>query len=58
MLRHLKLKIKFRIDNEKLLENYKAILTKIEDLKKTILKALPVYYERYIKTKTRTKSLY
>ena len=36
MLRHLKLKIKFRIDNEKLLENYKAILTKIEDLKKSI----------------------
>ena len=58
MLRHLKLKIKFRIDNEKLLENYKAILTKIEDLKKNILKALPVYYERYIKNKTRTKSLY
>ena len=58
MLRHLKLKMKFRINNEKLLENYKAILTKMEDLKKTILKALPVYYERYIKTKTRTKSSY
>ena len=58
MLRHLKLKIKFHIDDEKLLENYKAILAKIEDLKQTILKALPVYYERYIKTKTRTKSSY
>ena len=33
MLRHLKLKIKFHIDDEKLLENYKAILAKIEDLK-------------------------
>ena len=43
MLRHLQLKkeIKksnklmfFRVDNEKLLEKYKAIQTKIEDLKK------------------------
>ena len=34
----------FRIDDEKLLEKYKAILTKIEDLKKIELNALPVGY--------------
>ena len=44
----------FRIDDEKLLENYKDIWTKIEDLKNIKLKALPVYDDRYIKTKTRT----
>ena len=37
----------FRIDDEKLLEKYKAIWTKIEDLKN-------VYDDRYIKTKIRT----
>ena len=34
----------FCIDDEKLLEKYKAILTKIEDLKKIELNALPVGY--------------
>ena len=33
----------FHIDNEKRLEKYKAICTKIEDLKKIELNALPVY---------------
>ena len=41
----------FRIDDEKLLEKYKAIWTKIEDLKNIELNALPVYDDRYIKTK-------
>ena len=41
----------FRIDDEKLLEKYKAILTKIEDLNNIELNALPVYDDRYIKTK-------
>ena len=46
--------ISFRIDDEKLLEKYKAIWTKIEDLKNIKLNALPVYDDRYIKTKIRT----
>ena len=41
----------FRIDDEKLLEKYNSIWTKIEDLKNVKLKALPVYDDRYIKTK-------
>ena len=44
----------FYIDDEKLLEKYKAIWTKIEDLKNIKLNALPVYDDRYIKTKLRT----
>ena len=44
----------FRIDDEKLLEKYKAIWIKIEDLKNIELDALPVYDDRYIKTKMRT----
>ena len=44
----------FCIDDEKLLEKYKAIWTKIEDLKITKLDALPVYDNRYIKIKIRT----
>ena len=44
----------FRIDCEKLLGKYKAIWTKIEDFKNIELNALPVYDDRYIKTKTRT----
>ena len=44
----------FRIDDEKLIEKYKAILIKIEDLKNIKLNALPVYDDRYIKTKTKT----
>ena len=43
----------FRND-EKLLEKYKTIWTKIEDLKNILLNALPVYDERYIKNKIRT----
>ena len=46
----------FRIDDEKLLEKYKAILTKIKDLKSIELNALPVYDDRYIKTKIKTYS--
>ena len=46
--------IPFRTDNEKLLEKYKTISTKIEDLKNVELNALPVYDDRYIKTKIRT----
>ena len=46
--------ISFRIDDEKLLEKYKAIWTKIEDLKNIKLNALSVYDDRYIKTKIRT----
>ena len=44
----------FRIDGEKLLEKYKSIWTKIEDLKNIKLNALPVYDGRCIKTKIRT----
>ena len=44
----------FRIDDEKLLEKYKAIWNKIEDLKNIGLNDLPVYDDRYIKTKIKT----
>ena len=44
----------FRIDDVKLLEKYKAIWTKIEDLKNVKLNALPVYDDRHIETKIRT----
>ena len=44
----------FCTDDEKLLEKSKTIWTKIEDLKNIKLNALPVYPDRYIKTKTRT----
>ena len=44
----------FRTDYEKLLEKYKDIWNKIEDLKSIKLNALPVYDDRYIKAKTRT----
>ena len=44
----------FHINDEKLLEKYKAILTKIVDLKNIKLHTLPVYDDRYIKTKLRT----
>ena len=44
----------FRTDDDKLLENYKAIWAKLEDLKNIKLNALPVYDDRYIKTKIRT----
>ena len=42
------------IDDEKLLQKYKVIWTKIEDSKNIKLNALPVYDDRYIKTKIRT----
>ena len=41
------------IDNEK----YESIWTKIEDLKDIELNALPVYDNRYIKSKIRTMVL-
>ena len=44
----------FRVDDEKLLEKYKAILNKIEDLKIVELNTSPFYDDRYIKTKIRT----
>ena len=44
----------FHIDDKKLLGKYKAIWTKIEDLKSIELSALPVYDDRYTKTKIRT----
>ena len=44
----------FWIDDEKLLEIYKALWTKIEDSQNIKLNALPVYDDRYIKTKIRT----
>ena len=43
----------FLIDDDKLLEKYRTILTKIEDLKNIELNAFPVYNDRYIKTKIR-----
>ena len=36
----------FRIDDGKLLEKYKAIRSKIEDLKNIKLNALPVYDDK------------
>ena len=44
----------FRIDDKKLLEKYKTIGTKIEDLTNIELNALPDYDDRCIKTKIRT----
>ena len=46
--------LSYRMDHEKLFEKYKAIWTKIEDLKNIELNALPVYDDKYIKTKIRT----
>ena len=40
----------FSIDDEKLLEKYKAIWTRIEDLKNIELNTLPVYEDSYIKS--------
>ena len=44
----------FCIENEKLLEKNKALWTKTEDSKNIELNAVPVNYDRYIKTKIRT----
>ena len=41
----------FRTEDEKLLEKYKTIWTKIEELKNIDLYVLPVCYDRYIKPK-------
>ena len=46
----------FCIDDEKLLEKYKAIWTKIEDFKNIELNPLSVSYERYEKAKIKTYS--
>ena len=46
--------LSLRINEEKLLEKYKTIWTKIKDLKITGLIALPVFDDRYVKTKVRT----
>ena len=59
MLRHLKLKetrklMSARIINEKSSKKHNVIWTKIEDLKDIKLNALPVFDDRYIKTKIRT----
>ena len=43
-----------RIDNDKLLEEYRTIWTKIEDLRNIQFNALPVDDDRYIKTKIGT----
>ena len=43
--------LSFCIDDEKLLEKYKAIWTNIENKKHIELNALPVYDNRYIKAK-------
>ena len=44
------------MDDDKLLEKYKTVLNKIENLKikSIVLNALPTYYDSYIKTKTIT----
>ena len=44
----------FCTEDEKLLEKYEIIWTKIENLKNTKLNALPVYDDGYIKNKIRT----
>ena len=56
-LRKIKIKTKIKtgiIDDDKLLENYKTIWTKTEDLKHIELNASTVYDDRYIKTKINT----
>ena len=44
----------FHVDNGKLLEKYKAVWIKIEDLKNITLNALPVYDGRYVKNKNKS----
>ena len=66
MLRNLKLKIKTEIktinsrhqciDDAKLLEKYKLIWIKLEDLKNIEVNNLLVYHDRFIKTKFKTYS--
>ena len=45
--------LSFPIDDEKLLEKYKTILMKIEDLKNIELNALSVFHDRYINSQNR-----
>ena len=52
----LKEKSNVHIDDDKLLENYKTIWTKTEELRNIDLNALQVYYDRYRKRKLRTYS--
>ena len=52
MIRFVQL-MSLHLDDNKLLEKYKVIWTIIEDLKNLELNALPVYNDRYIKTKIR-----
>ena len=59
MSKHLKRKTNTLIlfihtDDEKLLEKYKTIWTKIEYFENIQLNALPVYDGKYVKTKIRT----
>ena len=42
--------ISFCIDDDNMLEEYRSIWTKIEDLENIELNVLPVYDDRYIKT--------
>ena len=46
--------MRFRIDDEELVEKYKIISTKIEELQMNELNVSPVYDNRYIKTKIKT----
>ena len=46
----------FHIDHEKILQKYRTICNKIEDLKSIELNALPVYDDRYIKNKMKMKT--
>ena len=48
---YVKILMSLHIDDDKLLEKYKIIWTKTEDLKKFELDAFPVYDDRYIKTR-------
>ena len=43
-----------QLDDNKLFKKYKTICTKIVDLQNIELDALPVYDDRYMKTKIRT----
>ena len=60
MSKYLKIKIKIRmnsrlsaLDDDRLLEKYETSWTKIEDLQNIETNALPVYDNRYMKTKIR-----
>ena len=58
MSKYLKIKIRMNsclsaLDDDRLLEKYEASWTKIEDLQNIETNALPVYDNRYIKTKIR-----